>query len=112
MMGHLVTFGGGVALVLAAALAGPQPAGAAQTQAARSGAAPWRPEPAVYGVSQPVTVPVTMDDGVVLSTQVIYPTIPSTGVQAPGKFPVLLTQNPYGTAQNPVAAGDYYVQRG
>ena len=102
MTGHVVTLGGCAALVLAAVLAGPQPAGAAQ----------WQPEAPAYGVSQPVTIPVTMDDGVVLSTQVSYPTIPGTGAQAPGKFPVLLTQNPYGTAQSPVAAGDYYVQRG
>ncbi|HEY6499025.1 MAG TPA: CocE/NonD family hydrolase [Streptosporangiaceae bacterium] len=112
MRGHLVTLGGCAALVLAAVLAGPQPAGVAQTRAATTQAAQWRPEAPVYGVSKPVTIPVTMDDGVVLSAQVIYPTISSTGAQAPGKFPVLLTQNPYGTAQSPVAAGDYYVQRG
>ena len=117
MRGRLVAFGGCAALILAAVLAGTQlagaqPAGAAPSAAAETGAAQWVPEAAVYGVSQPVTIPVTMDDGVVLSTQVIYPTIPSTGAQAPGKFPVLLTQNPYGTAQSPVAAGDYYVQRG
>jgi putative CocE/NonD family hydrolase len=102
MRGRLVTLGGCTAVVLAAVVAGPRAAGAAQ----------WRPEAPVDGVSQPVTTPVTMDDGVVLSTQVIYPTIPSTGARAPGTFPVLLTQNPYGTAQSPVAAGDYYVQRG
>jgi uncharacterized protein len=113
MRGRLVAVAGCAALVLAlaAALTGPS-AGATQTRAAGTGAAQWHPEPAVYGVSQPVTIPVTMDDGVVLSTQVIYPTMPGTGARAPGEFPVLLTQNPYGTAQDPVAAGDYYVQRG
>src|ERR1700722_9020584 len=47
-------------------------------------------------VSQAVTIPVTMNDGVVISTEVVYPPIPATGALAPGKFPVLLTQNPYG----------------
>jgi predicted acyl esterase len=117
MRGRLVTLGGCAALVLAAVLAGTQPARATPSSATpggaeKAGSTQWQPEAPVYGVSQPVTIPVTMDDGVVLSTQVIYPTIPSTGAQAPGKFPVLLTQNPYGTAQSPVAAGDYYVQRG
>jgi predicted acyl esterase len=113
--GRLVTLGGCAALILAAVLAGTQAAGAAAQQTAQQTArqaAQWQPEAPVYGVSQPVTIPVTMDDGVVLSTQVIYPTTPGTGALAPGKFPVLLTQNPYGTAQSPVAAGDYYVQRG
>lgn len=78
---------------------------------ARTG--PWQPEAPVYGVSRPVTMPVTMDDGVVLSTQVVYPTDPVTGARAAGTFPVLLTQNPYGAERsNPTDAGDYFVQRG
>jgi predicted acyl esterase len=80
------------------AVAGSQPSGASTA--------------AFYGVSQPVTIPVTMDDGVVLSTEVIYPTDPSTGARASGKFPVLLTQNPYGNPASAATAGDYYVERG
>jgi len=80
-------------------------------QAGSSGS--WQPEPASYGVSKPVDVPVRMDDGVVISTEVVYPTDPATGARAAGTFPVLLTQNPYGTARSdPTTPGDYFVQRG
>lgn len=78
-----------------------------------SGAASWQPEPASYGVSKPVDVSVRMDDGVEISTEVVYPTDPATGARAAGTFPVLLTQNPYGAARSdPTAPGDYFVQRG
>ena len=97
----------GLAPVAAAAASGPSPAAAGA-----GGAGGWQPEPASYGVSQPVDIPVRMDDGVVISTEVVYPTDPSTGARAGGAFPVLLTQNPYGTAGDPTAAGDYFVQRG
>ena len=64
-------------------------------------------------MSKPVDIPVRMDDGVVISTEVVYPTDPATGARAAGTFPVLLTQNPYGTARSdPTAPGDYFVQRG
>ncbi|HEX3780793.1 MAG TPA: CocE/NonD family hydrolase [Pseudonocardiaceae bacterium] len=73
----------------------------------------WQPEPATYGVSAPETVSVRMDDGVLISTEVVYPTDPATGARASGRFPVLLTQNPYGTGRSdPTTAGDYFVQRG
>jgi predicted acyl esterase len=85
---------------------------AGHTSASHSSADGWQPEPASYGVSQPVDIPVRMDDGVVISTEVVYPTDPATGARAGGSFPVLLSQNPYGTAQDPTAAGDYFVQRG
>jgi predicted acyl esterase len=97
-----------IAAVLAAA--GLAPAAAAAASAPRPAA--WQPEPASYGVSQPADIPVRMDDGVVISTEVVYPTDPATGARADGSFPVLLSQNPYGTAQDPTAAGDYFVQRG
>ena len=81
--------------------------------AGSSGSGSWQPEPASYGVSKPVDIPVRMDDGVVISTEVVYPTDPATGARAAGTFPVLLTQNPYGTARSdPTAPGDYFVQRG
>jgi len=73
----------------------------------------WQPEPATYGVSAPTVTSVRMDDGVRISVEVVYPTDPATGARAAGKFPVLLTQNPYGTGRSdPAAGGAYFVQRG
>lgn len=95
------------ALCLSAAAVGTPPAADAATTVS------WQPGPAVYGLSQPQDVSVTMDDGVTIAAQVVYPTDPATGIRAPGTFPVLLTQNPYGTAPvPPTAAGTYFVQRG
>lgn len=89
----------------------------AGTAAPASAATPvsWQPGPAVYGVSQPQNVTVTMDDGVAITVQVIYPTDPATGARAPGVFPVLLSQDPYGIGPIPFPstnAGKYFVQRG
>ena len=73
----------------------------------------WQPEPASYGVSAPTAVSVRMDDGVLISAEVVYPTNPATGARASGRFPVLLTQNPYGAQRSdPTSGGDYFVQRG
>ncbi|HEY2063155.1 MAG TPA: CocE/NonD family hydrolase [Amycolatopsis sp.] len=73
----------------------------------------WQPDPAAYGVSAPVTVSVRMDDGVLISVEVVYPADPATGARAAGRFPVLLTQNPYGAGRSdPASAGDHFVQRG
>ena len=80
----------------------------------------WKPEPATYGIGQRTDVPVKASDGTVLSVNVYYPTNTS-GKQAAGKFPVLLTQTPYGkgtlgslpgTAGSQTGANDYLVQRG
>ncbi|MGH9307622.1 MAG: CocE/NonD family hydrolase [Acidimicrobiales bacterium] len=80
----------------------------------------WRPEPATYGIGERTDVPVTMHDGTVLSANVYYPTGPGGG-QAPGKFPVILTQTPYGkgglgsisgSATAQTGAQDYLIQRG
>ena len=98
---------------VAAAAASTAASSAPGSTARSSGSGSWQPEPASYGVSKPVDVPVRMDDGVVISTEVVYPTDPATGARAAGTFPVLLTQNPYGTARSdPTAPGDYFVQRG
>ena len=103
---------------LAAAGLIPVAASAASAASPASGtrhgsAGSWQPEPASYGVSAPVDIPVRMDDGVVITAEVVFPTDPATGVRAAGTFPVLLTQNPYGTARSdPTAVGDYFVQRG
>jgi len=96
--------GAAAALVLLAAA----PASAATT-------VPWQPGPAVYGVSQPQNVTVTMDDGVPVTVQMIYPTDLASGTRAPGVFPVLLSQDPYGIGPIPFPstnAGRYFVQRG
>jgi len=95
-----------VALAVASAAAGPSTA-AVQPH--------WVPQPvpASYGYSTDVTSTVTMDDGVSIAVQIAYPTTLGTTTRAPGTFPVLLTQNPYGTALlDPTSYGDYYVQRG
>src|ERR1700733_11972734 len=105
-----------VGLTLAASATSTARAGsiAQPSSAARpSGTASWQPEPASYGVSKPVDISVRMDDGVEISTEVVYPTDPATGARATGTFPVLVTQNPYGAARSdPTAPGDYFVQRG
>jgi predicted acyl esterase len=108
MRGRLLTLGACVILASSALLAGSQASGASTP----AKTAAWQPEAATYGISAPVTIPVTMDDGVVISTEVIYPTNPATGDRAAGTFPVLLTQNPYGNPASAATAGDYYVERG
>ncbi len=101
---------GAVLLALATVTVGVAPA---QAQAHARPAFVPQPDPVLYGTSQPVAASITMNDGVVLSAQVVYPTDPVTGARAPGNFPVLLTQNPYGTAiSNPLTPGTYYVDRG
>jgi predicted acyl esterase len=102
-----------ITLVVAAlAAAGLTPVTAHAASSTWPGSGSWQPEPASYGVSQPVDIPVRMDDGVMISAEVVYPTDPATGARATGTFPVLLTQNPYGNTPDPTAAGDFFVQRG
>jgi putative CocE/NonD family hydrolase len=50
----------------------------------------------VYGVGETANVPVTMADGTVLRADVYFPTDRATSAPAPGPFPVLLVQTPYG----------------
>ena len=101
-----MTLGACAVLAVSAVLTGTQAEASAPSRPdSQSRSAPWQPEAAEYGVSQAVTIPVTMNDGVVISTEVVYPTIPATGALAPGKFPVLLTQNPYGDPAGALQAG-------
>jgi putative CocE/NonD family hydrolase len=82
----------------------------------------WTPEPATYGQGQQTNLPVTMSDGTVLEANVYYPTDPTTGQEAAGSFPVILTQTPYGkddgaaagSSQLAALAGEssYLVERG
>src|SRR3954447_5383227 len=78
----------------------------------------WQPEPAAYGVGEQHNVPVTMADGTVLRADVYFPT-DASGSAAPGPFPVVMTQSPYGKDAGLGAAGQtgtgefaYLVQRG
>jgi putative CocE/NonD family hydrolase len=76
---------------------------ASRTSAARAAAAArgsrasaaWTPEPATYGAGHK-DVYITAADGTILHAIEYYPTNPATGAPAPGPFPVLLTQTPYG----------------
>ncbi|MGH2875689.1 MAG: CocE/NonD family hydrolase, partial [Solirubrobacteraceae bacterium] len=82
----------------------------------------WTPEPATYGQGQQTNIPVTMSDGTVLRANVYYPTDPSTGQEAPGSFPVILSQTPYGKDDGSTGGGtqlgelsgqsSYLVERG
>lgn len=56
----------------------------------------WTAEPERYGVGKKADLPITMADGTVLRADVYYPTIGTSKLQALGRFPVLLTQTPYG----------------
>src|SRR5206468_12085260 len=65
--------------------------GSALAAAPASGNA-WKPEPARFGVSAPQERAVRMSDGVELRVDVYYP----TGAPAGARFPVILSQTPYG----------------
>ena len=74
--------------------------GSATAAADQSGvAAPtadWTPQAAIYGTGALRDLPVTMSDGTVLRVDVFFPVTPGTTAAAPGPFPVLLQQTPYG----------------
>src|SRR5581483_5313422 len=77
----------------------------------------WQPEAASYGVGSQLNQAVKMSDGTVLRANVLYPTDPKTGTAAPGPFPVILTQTPYGKDNSEFSAlgagqSNYLVQRG
>jgi len=82
---------------------------AAQAPQARAGA--WKPRPATYGVVVEKDIQLTMSDGVVLRADVHRPA-KADGTAAPGRFPVILTQNPYNKNVSGGSGGDYFVQRG
>ncbi|WP_406024177.1 CocE/NonD family hydrolase [Nocardioides sp. NBC_00850] len=82
---------------------------AAQATQARAGA--WKPRPATYGVVVEKDIQLTMSDGVVLRADVHRPA-KTDGTAAPGRFPVILTQNPYNKNVSGGSGGDYFVQRG
>ena len=65
---------------------------------AASAATTWSPQPATYGTGSVLDQSVTMADGTVLKADVYFPTVAGTTNAAPGHFPVLLQQTPYGKA--------------
>ncbi|MHB8695980.1 MAG: CocE/NonD family hydrolase, partial [Solirubrobacteraceae bacterium] len=87
------------------------------------GAAPasaWTPESPSYGIGTQRNQQVKAADGTVLEANVYYPTL-KNGAAAPGPFPVIVTQTPYGKDDGGVAPGplaglsgysSYLVQRG
>jgi uncharacterized protein len=52
--------------------------------------------PAEYGIHQVKDLTIRMSDGVELSADVYYPADPHTGEISAGRFPVVLSQTPYG----------------
>jgi putative CocE/NonD family hydrolase len=80
-----VRIAGAFAVVLVAACA-----------ALRSSALAWSPGPPRYGTAVERNLTVTAADGTKLGVDVYYPTDPKTGAPAPGPFPVIVVQTPYG----------------
>jgi len=76
--------------------ASPATASGTSPALANEGGGAWAPQPATYSVGTELDQPVTMSDGTVLRADVYYPTDRSDGRPAPGPFPVLLQQTPYG----------------
>lgn len=69
----------------------------------------WQPDPAKYAMAVVQSVPLKMNDGVTLIANVGYPADSSTGTRVAGTFPVLLTQDPYPSEDQP---NPFYVTRG
>ncbi|MET0390490.1 MAG: CocE/NonD family hydrolase [Polyangiales bacterium] len=71
----------------------------------------WKVPAAMYGTVIESNIEITMSDGITLVGDVSYPTDLQTGQRAPGTFPVLLTQNPYGAAFG-ASYGEIFVTHG
>jgi len=71
----------------------------------------WTVPAATHGTVIESNVEIEMSDGVVLVGDVSYPTDLTTGERAPGDFPVILTQNPYGAAFG-ATYGEIFVTHG
>jgi predicted acyl esterase len=73
----------------------------------------WTPEPEQYGIVVSYNVPITMSDGVTLMADIQYPAVPGTTQRAPGPFPVILKQSPYGPIDTlSLPSANYFVKRG
>lgn len=85
----------------------PEPS--AQQQATAS------PSEAAYDIVVERDVPITMRDGRVLRANIHRPALPGTTEEAPGEFPVILVQTPYGKSVGNSGLGamnPYLVRRG
>ena len=93
-------------------------AAAADQSGVAAPAADWTPQAAIYGTGALRDLPVTMSDGTILRVDVFFPVTPGTTTAAPGPFPVLLQQTPYGKEFIEYASAiantnvDYLVDRG
>lgn len=72
----------------------------------------WSVPKATYGTTIQYDLQIKMSDGVVLVGDVSYPTDLTTGQRAADKFPVLLTQNPYGAESFGAQYGELFVTHG
>ena len=101
-----------IVLALAVVLTGAATAGGATTGAGATSTpwpgGRWTPDPPKYGMVVETSA-VTMSDGATLHLNVGYPADPTTHERVKGKFPVLLSQNPYISSTQPV---EFYVSRG
>jgi putative CocE/NonD family hydrolase len=71
----------------------------------------WQPGPEQYDVVVTKDIPITMRDGRVLRGAIHAPAIPGTTTPAPGPFPVILVQTPYGKSVDG-SANEYLIRRG
>jgi uncharacterized protein len=111
-IGRRLRRGLAAAAVLSVAL--PLAWGASSSAASASATTPWpggtwQPDPAHYGMTVVQNIPLKMSDGVTLLANVGYPSDLSTGTREAGTFPVLLTQDPYPSEDQP---NSFYVTRG
>jgi uncharacterized protein len=97
-LGGVAVFFGGAAPAFGGSAGHPQHGSAGHSAAAPASPWPggvWQPGPAQYGVGQELNDSFRMPDGTVLAGDVKYPTDPATGQRAAGRFPVIVTMNPY-----------------
>src|SRR5436853_7272348 len=73
--------------------------------AAASGTAAAADAPATFGIATTRNVPIRLSDGTILRANLYRPTDMKTGKLAPGPFPVILSQTPYGKIDNEVPGG-------
>ena len=107
LLSTLLAVGALPTLLSAAAAADPlTPAGAPQTST-------YDPGPELYDHVAKSDIPVKMRDGRVLRATVYTPTVKGTQDPAPGKFPVILVQTPYGKTLDGVGVvGTHLINRG
>ncbi|MFE4456434.1 CocE/NonD family hydrolase [Nocardia tengchongensis] len=96
------------ALLVSAAVPG---GGSAPTAPIVVDKASFQSSPVAYDISIQQDVPITLADGTVLRADVYTPAVVGTAEAAPGPFPVVLNQTPYGKGVKQ-AELEYFVRRG